>query len=339
MNPYFHRNGRDRAFYREHLAPRLPKRILDAHVHVNLPEHVAMVPEERWRSDWALEAGHLLPVPDAYDCARELFPDADYFINAFPWPIREADLRANNGYLAAMQAEGRISALMCVKPDWDPEEVERTLLDGGFRGFKPYPDMVSGSKGADMSIFDFMPGAQWDILEKHGKAIMLHLPRKGRLSDDDNVRELKEIRDAYPSVTIIIAHFGRSFCPCFLREGIDKLGNADGFYFDSSAVTNPEVYDIAFGELSSERIIFGTDMPITFWHGKQACEGRTYANVTSEDYSWNTNRRPPEEEALYTIFIYEEARAVLDALERNGLGTDIKERVFDLNARRALKIE
>jgi predicted TIM-barrel fold metal-dependent hydrolase len=339
MTPYFTLHERDRDYYREHIGPRLPGRLFDAHVHVNLPAHIAMVPPERWLSDWALETGHLLPVPDAYACARELFPGAVYFINAFPWPIREADLESNNAYLSREQAEGNISALMCVRPAWDPEAVERNLLEGKFRGFKPYPDMASGMKGADMSIFDFMPKGQWATLEKHRKAVMLHLPRKGRFADGDNIRELREIRQDYPSVTIIVAHFGRSFCPSYLREGLDKLGSAEGLYFDTSAVTNPEVYDVAFSRLDPARILFGTDMPITFFRGKQEWTERDYAIVTSDPFTWNKVRKPPEVEAKYTIYIYEEVRAILDALERNGLGEREKEGIFRENALRALGLD
>jgi predicted TIM-barrel fold metal-dependent hydrolase len=336
MTPYFTLRERDRAYYRDRIEPRLPRRMLDVHVHANLPAHVAMVRPERWLSDWALETGHLLPVPDAYACARELFPGAEYFINAFPWPIKEADLRSNNAYLSRLQAEGAISAMMCVKPDWDPEEVERDLVNGGFMGFKPYPDMVSGTKGAEMSIYDFVPRRQWAILEKHRKAVMLHIPRKGRFADPDNARELGEIRQAYPSVSIIIAHFGRSFCPLYLEQGLANLGNAEGFYFDTSAVTNPGVYDIAFARLDPSRILFGTDMPITLFRGKQEWTERDYVILTSEPYTWNKVRKPPEVEARYTIYVYEEVGAILDALERNGLGEREKESVFWGNALRAL---
>jgi hypothetical protein len=94
MLPYFEQTPLDHAFYAEYLRPRLPTRIFDVHVHLNLPDHVAMVPPERWLSDWALECGHLLPVEDAYACAGDLFPDAEYAIAGMPWPIREADLAA-----------------------------------------------------------------------------------------------------------------------------------------------------------------------------------------------------------------------------------------------------
>ncbi len=64
MTPYFTLRERDREFYREHIGPRLPRRLFDAHVHANLPEHVSMVPPERWLTDWALETGHLLVTTD-----------------------------------------------------------------------------------------------------------------------------------------------------------------------------------------------------------------------------------------------------------------------------------
>ena len=338
MRPYFEKTELDEAFYAEHIAPRLPAQVLDVHVHLNRPEHIAMVPEERWLSDWALESGHLLPCDDAYRCAKELYPDVEYAIAGFPWPIREADLVANNAYLSSMRREGKLSPFMAVRPEWPTEEVERALLEGEFVGFKPYGDMLTGVKGADISIFDFFPHAQWRILEQHHKAVMLHLPRKNRLADDDNIRELTEARYAYPDVTIIIAHFGRSFCPVYLEEGLDKLGDAEDFYFDTAAVVNPAVYDVAFSRLRRDRILYGSDMPILFWHGRREWSEREYHNLCREDFSWNVERRSPEEEATYTIFLYEQMRAILDAIERHGLTEGEKRGIFRENALRALGI-
>ena len=338
MQPYFELTDFDREFYREHIAPRLPSSIFDVHVHINLPEHVEMVPKERILSDWALESGHILPYDDAHACARELYPDAEYAIAGLPWPIREADLKGNNNYLAQLQSEGNFVAFMGVRPEWHADEIERKLVEEGFIGFKPYPDMVTGVKGADISIFEFFPHEQWEILDRHGKAVMLHLPRKERLADDDNVRELIEARQKYPNVTIIIPHFGRSFCPFYLEEGLRKMGGADGFYFDTAAVINPAVYDVAFTRIPPERILYGSDMPILFWHGRREWTERSYHNLCRESFTWNKHRRPPEEEATYTIFLYEQMRAILDGIERHGLGEAQKQGIFGENARRALKL-
>jgi hypothetical protein len=334
MKPYFELNERDRSFYEEHLRPRLPSRIYDVHVHLNLPEHVAMVPEERWRSDWALEIGHLLPADDALACAAELFPDIKYSIHGFPMPVREADLRGNNDYLEREQRAGKITAFMCVMPQWDEEYLEESLVKGGFLGVKPYPDMVSGVKGADISVFDFLPKKQLALLNRLKSRVMLHLPRKERLADSLNVRELLEIRQRFPDVTVIIAHFGRSFCPYYLEEGLKKMGGAEGFFFDTSAVLNPAVYDIALNSIDSAKILFGTDMPISLFRGKREWTDRTYINLSSQDFSWNKNRRPPEEEAEYTLFVYEQVRTILDALDRNGMTEGQRDGIFFRNAER-----
>lgn len=335
MKPYFERTPFDDAFYREHIMPRIPSSVFDIHVHINLPEHIAMVPKERWLSDWALESGHLMPCEDAYACAEELYPGVEYQIAGFPWPIREADLHGNNAYLSKMLKLGRLTPFMVVRPSWPADEVEKTLIEGDFVGFKPYPDMLSGVKGAEMSIFDFMSHEQWKILNRHKKALMLHLPRRGRIADDDNVRELKEARDKYPDVAIIIAHFGRSFCPIYLEEGLEKLGGADGFYFDNSAIINPAVYDLAFSRIPSERILYGSDMPILFWHGRQEWTEREYRNLCREKFSWKIPR--PAEEATYTIFLYEQIRSVLDAIDRHGLSEEEKRGIFRDNALRVLR--
>jgi len=340
MTAYLSKTDTDEAFYREYIQSRLPQWIFDIHVHLNLPEHISMVPASRWLTDWALESGHLLTYEDAVACATALYPDAQYEMAGFPWPIREADLAANNAYLARLRQERLLSPFMVVRPEWATEEIEKTLVDGKFVGFKPYPDMYTGIKGADISIFDFFPHEQWALLDRHKKAVLLHLPRRNRIADDDNVRELLAARDKYPDVTIIIAHFGRAFCPIYLDQGLNKLGSeAGGFYFDTAAVINPAVYDLAFSRIPITRILYGSDMPILLWHGKRVWTERKYTNLCREPFTWNQERRSPEEEARYTFFLYEQMRSILDALDRNGFSEEDKAGVFAANAKKALRLQ
>lgn len=339
MLPYFEKTSMDIQFYKKFLKSRLPAKIFDVHVHINLKQHVENVPEEKINSDWALQCGIMLPWEDAYNNAKELFPDAEYTIAGFPWPINEADIEGNNGYLAGLKAKGKLHPFMGVRPEWDCEDIEKTLMEGGFAGFKPYPDMVAGIKGADISIYEFLPQEQLRILNRHKKTLILHLPRKGRLADDKNVRELMEIRQEYPDIVIIIAHFGRSFCPIYLKEGIEKLKGAEGFYFDTAAVINPEVYDYAFNHISSDKILYGTDAPIFYWHGKRKWTEREYHNLCRESYKWNKLHELPEVENKYTFFLYEQMRSILDSLDKNGMGEADKEKIFYKNTIEALKIK
>ena len=101
---------------------------------------------------------------------------------------------------------------------------------------------------------------------------------------------------------------------------------------------NPEVYDVAFDSIPAEKILYGSDMHVLFWHGKREWDEKNYYNITRENYSWNTNRRSPEEEAAYTLFLYEQMKSILDAIDKHGFSESEKRDVFGLNARRALKI-
>jgi predicted TIM-barrel fold metal-dependent hydrolase len=153
--------------------------------------------------------------------------------------------------------------------------------------------------------------------------VLLHLPRRERIADPDNVRELREILRLYPRVSVIVAHLGP---------------DAQGLHFDTSAVINPETYQLAFDCIGPQRILFGTDMPILLWHGRRTWTGREYRNLCREPFSWNQRRESPEVEATYTLFLYEQMKAVLDACDRHRLDPQQKDGLFWANARRVLKL-
>ena len=327
----------DQGFFQNHLEGRMPAEIFDAHIHLNLPEHIPFISQERIRSDWAFECGLFLTAEEALDRAKLLFGNTRYSMAGFPWPIREALLEENNQYLLAEKSKGNTFPFMGVKPDWSAETVDTQLLN--FCGLKPYPDFVASCKGAQNSIFDFLPHAHLSVLNRQKKAVVLHLPRRDRLADRDNIRELLEIRQKYPDIDIIIAHLGRSFCPVFLAEGLDRMGSdASGFYFDTAAVINPDVYRMAFERIDYHKILFGTDAPIMYWHGKRIWTEREYFNLCREDFSWNRHTEGREAEAQYTFILYEQLRSILDAMQLSGFSTVEKDAVFCDNAKALLHI-
>lgn len=326
----------DRDFYDQYLKDRLPEQIFDFHVHLNLPEHIPEISEERLHSDWAFECGLILPCETAYSYARQLFPAAGYTIAGFPWPIQEADLVSNNRYLLEKKKEGLLAPFMSVKPDFTEAYIEEQLPE--FCGFKPYPDLVSKVKGAQISIYSFMPHWQLEILNRHHKSVVIHLPRIGRIADPDNIRELLEMRQKYPDIQIVIAHFGRSFNPVYLKIALKEMGrDGDGFYYDTAAVLNPAVYELAFEKLPLKHILYGTDAPIMLWHGRRRWTERTYINLVREPYFWNRHPEGEEVEKGYTFFLYEQMKVILDAIDRLGLGEEMKRDLFYGNAAQLLR--
>ena len=339
MLPFYDYTETDKHFYRKHIAPRLPSKLFDVHVHIFLKEHVDMIPEEHRTAFWASECAQVLTADDAHACAQELFPESDFEFAGFPTADPSADTKGMNEYAAEMGSDGKCVPLMMVRPEWDIEEVENTFVEGKFAGLKPYPGFVGGGTTGEVSILSYLPHEQWELLNRHRKALMLHIGRKERFADSDNIRELLQARDKYPDVTIIIAHLGRSYCPYYLEEGLRKMGSPDGFYFDTTAVINPEVYDIAFDNIPADTILYGSDMHVLLWHGKREWTKKRYINLAREDFTWNTDRRAPEEEAAYTLFLYEQMKSMLDAAERHALSDGHIRGIFGNNARRVLGLE
>jgi predicted TIM-barrel fold metal-dependent hydrolase len=341
MNPsaYFTVTDLDRKFYRERLKNRFPAVVLDAHIHMNLPEHTVNVPQSRIDGDWALQSASVMTIEEANGYTAALFPDTDYRFSAFPFVIREGDTKGNNAYIARLIKTGKVAyGLITVRPEMDVDEIEREILDCGFAGLKPYPDYVSAYKGAEVSIFEFLPKSHLALAERLGKCIVLHLPRAGRFSDENNIRELREIIYEFPKLKIVIAHLGRSFNLCYFQKAAEHLGDdIHRFWFDTAAVMNPEVLTRAMNILHDDRIMFGLDLPVLLWHGSRRWTGTGYRNVCREDLPWNQHVEGKAAEDTYTFFIYEQINNILNVMEALGKSEDYKKAFFYENANTFLK--
>jgi hypothetical protein len=201
-------------------------------------------------------------------------------------------------------------------------------LRAGYGGLKPYPDVAPpGREG----IFGFLPPGHLAALDHAEGVLMLHLPRAGRLGDPDNLREVLEIRDRYPCIKVVIAHIGRAYCLPTAMRGLPALAQDQGIFFDTSANLNADVFAYALDTVGPDRVLFGSDLPITRMRGVREHIGEEYINYTSANYSWNTRRKDPAKEALYTFFLYEELRALIAAVERCGVGGDGMARIMFAN--------
>jgi uncharacterized protein len=327
MYKYFEKYDLDVEFYQRKLKDRLPSVIVDAHRHLNLPEHVKNITPETIQGDWALECGLVMSYEDSMQYDQILFPDQKIVPIALPWPLYDADTVSNNNYIAGLINNHGICGLYTVRPEYDIESIEQAYILGGFSGFKPYPYMASSVKGADVSIFDFMPRAQFALANKLKAPVLMHLPRAGRMPDPDNVREIRSILNDYPNVKLVIAHFGRCFNHEVFMKALEVLGSdIHGLWFDTAAVINPKVYSLAFENLDPHKILFGTDFPIMLWHGKREWPNGTYINLCRENFSWNKHYYPDQENS-YTFIVYEQLNNILDAIngDRNLLHSIFQE--------------
>ena len=333
----------DRAFWRAHLEDWLPRRIFDAHTHVNEPRfRLEEMTEARRRQYWVNEVGEPIGAADAQRCCELVFPGREFFCLAFGHPSLDYDVERSNESLQAECVSRGWYQLAVVGPDWSAERVSRALDRPNVLGVKVYYGMIPGQdpttrdKYLEASIFDFLPHHQLELLNRRRGWVTLHVPKAARLGHPDNIAQIRQIRREYPDVILVIAHLGRSYTLPHAEESLPLLADDEGLYFDNSAVMNPEVHRFALETLGPDRILYGTDNPVFYMRGRRQWRGRTYLNRTDYPFHFNRDREPPEVEAAYTLYMYEALLAVKRACGQLGLGRNDVEAIFYGNAQRLI---
>ncbi len=138
------------------------------------------------------------------------------------------------------------------------------------------------------------------------------------------------IWDCHAHVTLR-AHVGRAYCLPTAQRGLGQLAAHTGILFDIAANLNPDVLRYALDEVGPDRLLYGSDLPVAMMRGTREHVGETYVNYTDGPYSWNTSRKPPEIEAKYVYFAYEEIRALIKAVTSARMGREVIEKVLFSN--------
>lgn len=334
----------DRAFYEDRLRDFLPARVVDIHTHCWLDKfRVAATVQPRRAVSWPALVANENPIESLVETFQLLLPGKDCSALVFGYPDREFDVDASNDYVAANVAKHGYEALMLSRPEWSAEEYAGRLDAGRFLGAKVYlnfaPEYIPGH---ELRILDFAPHHQLEVLDDRGAILILHIPRSARLKDPVNLHELIEIERRYPRLQIIVAHVGRAYCDGDLGDGFERLSESPRLMFDISANTNSHVFATALRAVGSERILFGSDLPITRMRMRRICEDGSYVNVVPPDLygdiSGDPNMRecPKEDAGSLTFFFYEEIDAFRQAAQECGLSATQVEHVFHRNADRCL---
>lgn len=333
----------DRRFWQEHLEDWVPARIFDAHTHVNEPEfRLVEMTQQRRRQYWVNEVAEPIPAADAARCHELVFPHRQLSCLAFGHPSLDFDIRRSNARLQAECVERAWYRLAVVGPDWSAEQVAaeldlpNTLGVKVYYGLIPGQDLATRDKYLEASIFDFLPHHQLEMLDQRGAWVTLHVPKADRLGHPANIAEIKQIRQRYPNLLLVIAHLGRSYTLPHAQESLPLLAEDDGLYFDNSAVLNPDVHRFALQTLGPRRILYGTDNPVFYMRGRRQWHARTYINRTNYPFHFNRRREPPEVEARYTLTMYEALRALKTACDELGLAREDVEAIFRGNAQRLI---
>ncbi|MEW6235031.1 MAG: amidohydrolase family protein [Candidatus Omnitrophota bacterium] len=317
------KHERNRIIFKEEFDAFLPPVILDFHVHVF---NEGVVPAEEPYSC----GGHPIGRYDLADLEHdlsEIYPGRRTLAVCFGFPHVKYDRQRNNAYLAEQCDNRRFFPFRLFDPLEDaPELLRRDLENGRFRGLKPYLDYVRKPNLNDVEIPEMLPDWAMEIADELGLIVMLHIPRKARLADPLNQRQVIELCVKYPRARIVLAHIGRAY---YLKNIVGQLHNLKdipNLYFDLAMLNHWEVMEYLFQNVSPEKILYGTDIPIALAPGKSVEINDQYTYVTP--VPWELSISDDHRKLVFTSFLYEELRAIKKAVERSGLGRDFVEGLF-----------
>ena len=313
-------NDNDRQIYREELAPRLPKRIFDAHVHVWSRDSVppgTTYPERSYKNF----TGGTFTLEQWRDAMKEILPEQEHWLNCFDCPAKET----NRDAVPPVNHKNEF-AMVLVSPADPAELVQERIERSGAIGLKPYLNYaaeVLNKPSNDVEINEMLTPAQLRMLDAKKLAITLHIPRSGRFADKLNQRQMIALCENYPNIKFIFAHIGRAYFMRNIRESnISEFAKYPNAYFDTAMVNGTDILRYALDHFPKERILFGTDSPIALLRGKSVEINNQYAYLMGENYSIGTSIIDHEHSVHFTSFFYEQLRGILDAAP-NGAAEDI----------------
>ncbi|MGB3483494.1 MAG: amidohydrolase family protein [Mycobacterium sp.] len=331
----------DRRFYRDRIADFLPNRIVDCHTHVWTEEH--LLPAEgaapSRSAAWAASVARVHPLEQLMSSYQILLEGKTVTPVIFPGIETNIDHGSNNEYVTRSATGHGFPSLALTKPTMTADEFESTIRDGKHRGCKPYLNFAPEYIPQDeIRIYDFLPHAHLEVLDRNGWAAMLHIPRPGRLADPLNLAQLQEIDSTYPNARIIIAHIGRAYTVHDIGDGMDVLSRTRNLVVDLTANTNSAVMRRLIDAVGPRRILFGSDLPIFTMRAHRIVEDNRYVNVVPRGQyriaPGDSTMRETDDIDEITLLIYEELDAFRQAAELAGLSRADIEDVFHDNAAR-----
>lgn len=323
----------DRMVFQEELRERLPPKIFDAHIHIVRKESYlnGYMPKPE---GYLKKFGNEHTFQRACEMFEKFLPGVNVSFNAFgsPTPSIDRDLAAES-----LGNDNRhYFGMRLLSPDDPVDRIEACVEKNRLVGFKPYPDLAAvtcGKKVNDVEVLDFYSDEQLEYINRKHLISTVHIPRKGRLADESNQRQIVELCEKCPGGIFIFAHIGRAYFMKNVVGMLDGLAKCPNAWLDTAMVNHSGVLRYAFDHFPQERMIFASDAPIAFLHGKSMEINNSYAYLMGEVCDIGNAICDTEGVVQFSPFYYEQLRAGLEC----GLSKNELEDFFFNNADRLFR--
>ena len=248
----------------------------------------------------------------------------------FPFPTRTVDTSAANAYLQSeLRVHPELCGLMLVRPTDDPADIEAQVERDGWLGFKVYHLLGSRADSFRSETSEFLPNWIWEIAQRRGLLIMLHMVLDKALADVRNQTYIVDHCRRFPQAKLILAHAARGFCAAHTVEGISALRGLRNVFFDTSAICEAPAFEAILRTFGTTRLMYGSDFPVSDMrgHAMSLGDGFWWLYENQIDFSqWTLGR--PTKVGLQSLLALQQACRTLHLRDE-----DI-EHIFCSNARR-----
>ena len=136
----------------------------------------------------------------------------------------------------------------------------------------------------------------------------------------------------YPEAKLILAHAARGFHAPNTVKGLPALRGLENIWFDTAAVCESTAMTAILREFGAERLLWGSDFPVSETRGKCVTLGDGFAWLRPDTVKWD--KLSP---ACHPLLVgLESLRAIKEALDNLDLKAQDLKNIFYENALRIL---
>ena len=305
----------------------LPDQIFDIHAHLLHTRHFA-----KGQPPAFLAANTGYGLAGYQEAMQRRMPGRQVQGLFFGYPSAENDRPGENAWvLEQITGTGNVG-LVLTAPNDDRAEVRRLLQTGSFIGIKPYRLYSGLEDSMEATVESFVPEWMWEMCDEHQGILMIHLMKSGGITDPQNIASLQRLCRRYPACRVVLAHVARSFNYRHAREGLHAIADLPNVVVDTSAVTQAGAFHAALKILGPQRVLWGSDYPISELRGTCITQG--------DGFTWifpDAPQDPPLSHiGHYTLIGIESLLCLREACEDTGMTASDIASIFLHNSLRLL---
>lgn len=249
----------------------LPDKIFDAHAHLYDSSFVSGMANGggafsiRSRCEVSHYLEDMKPLLGDREVHMNIVTTPDASMTAPDSPCRKAGVEFLADQLTRFP--GNVGEVM-VGPDDTVDDVEKMLIHPGIRGFKCYHLLAHKKPTYQAAIDEYLPESVWEVADKRGLVITLHMVKDKALADPVNQAYIVRMAKKYPGAVLILAHAARSFASWTAVESVDAVKHLDNVWFDFSGICESPAEFQIIRKCGADRCLWGSDYPISRLAGK-----------------------------------------------------------------------